>query len=115
MRRYWLTAIVVLIGASSIIGPLPVVVSEDPSTVVRWVVVPLGLVLGVAVLTGVWGLHSGRFSETVSLSFVGVGSVVWGVGFFWMLLVPTVLALLLIWFGIVKRGPVTELHPATDT
>lgn len=115
MRRFWLTAIAVLVGGSLVAGAISGFIVEDPPTVVRWVVIPLFLVLGVAVLTGVWGLRSGRFSDTVSLSLVGVGSVVWGVAFFWMLLIPTALALLLIWFGIVKRGLVTELRPVPLT
>jgi len=46
---------------------------------------------------------------------VGVGLVVFGVFFFWLLLIPTALALIVIWFGIIKGGLITELRPALGT
>ena len=73
------------------------------------------MVVGVLLLAGLWWLRTGRFSETVNLSLVGVGLVVFGLYLFWALFIPTALALIILRFGIVKRGLVTELRPAPDT
>ena len=58
-----------------------------------------------------WWLRIGRFSDAVCLTLIGVGLVAFGVLFFWMLLIPTAVALIVVWFGIVKGGLVTELRP----
>jgi len=115
MKQYWLTATSVLMGTLLVV--LPILGgffgdSEDaPATV--WMV--LLVVVGVLMLAGLWWMREGRFSETVCLSLIGVGLVAFGFFFFWLLLIPTALALVVIWFGIVKRGLVTELRPAPGT
>ncbi len=113
MKQYWLTAISVLIGAQLVVllilGGLFGDEEDDSGAVL--ILQGLMVVVGFLMLAGVWWLRNGRFSETVDLSLIGVGLVVFGVFFFWILLVPTALALIVLWFGIVKRGLVTELNP----
>ena len=116
MQRYWLTTISVLMGAVLVIFPLlEIFFEEDATTREKGVDAPFIMVVGVLLLAGLWWLRTGRFSETVNLSLVGVGLVIAGALFFWLLLIPTVLALTVLWFGIVKRGLVTELRPAPGT
>ncbi len=79
------------------------------------VLIVLIIATGVLMLAGLWWLREGRFTETVCLSLIGIGLVVFGVFFFWLLFIPTALALIVLWFGIVKRGLVTELDPTPGT
>ncbi len=117
MKQYWLTAISVLVGALLVVLPILGALfgdSEDdgaPSAVL----IVLIIVAGVLMLAGLWWLREGRFSEAFCLALVGVGLVVFGVFFFWLLLIPTALALIVIWFGIIKGGLITELRPALGT
>ena len=117
MKQHRLTAISVLIGALLVVLPIlgGLFGDEDAGIVYEAGAIVLMIVVGVLMLAGLWWLRTGRFSETVNLSLVGVGLVVFGVFFWWMLLIPTALALIVIWFGIVKRGLVTELPPVPGT
>jgi hypothetical protein len=110
MRRYWLTTISLLIGALLVLLPLTAINSGEASTAAKAVLIPTTIAVGVAALAGLWGLRAGRFGEATCLSLVGVGLAVFGLGFFWMFLIPTALAAVVFWFGIVKRGLVTELR-----
>ncbi len=113
MKQYWLTAISVLIGAQLVVLPIlgGLFGDEEDDSGAVLILQGLMVVVGFLMLAGVWWLRNGRFSETVDLSLIGVGLVVFGVFFFWILLVPTALALIVLWFGVVKRGLVTELNP----
>ena len=62
---------------------------------------------------GVWNLWGGRSIDTLSLSLISVGVAMFGLAWFWMLLIPSALAVVVIWFGIVKGGLVTELRPGS--
>ena len=114
MKKYWLTAISILAGGllvtASTLGPI--FGDWEGSATSNALVIALLLSAGVTFLAGLWWLRESRFSDSVCLSPVGVGMVIFGVFFFWLLLIPTVLALIVLWFGIVKRGLVTELRPA---
>ena len=117
MKQYWLTAISVLVGALLVVLPILGALfgdSEDdgaPSAVLIVIIIAVGVLM----LAGLWWLREGRFSETVCLSLISIGLVAFGFFFFWLLLIPTALALIVLWFGIVKRGLVTELHLAPGT
>ncbi len=116
MQRYWLTIISVLIGALLVIFPfIGILFESDATTTDKAVAVPLFVLAGLVLLVGLWWLRTGRFNETVGLSLIGVGLVSAGVVLFWLILIPTVLGLIVLWFGIVKRGLVTELRPAPGT
>ncbi len=121
IKEYRLTAFSVLAGASLVVLPILGGLFSGSrgrgagEGVSRAVAIPSFMVVGVLLLAGLWWLRTGRFSETVNLSLVGVGLVVFGLFLFWLLFIPTALALIVLWFGIVKRGLVTELRPAPDT
>lgn len=112
MKRYWLTIISAIIGALLVIFPiLGGLFGEDEDEPAAVLIVSL-IVIGGLLLAGLWWLRTGRFSASVCLTLVGIGLVTFGFFFFWLLLIPTALALVVFWFGIVKRGLVTELRSA---
>ncbi len=115
MKQHRLTAISVLIGALLVVLPILGGLFGEEDDEPAAVLIVLMIVVGVLMLAGLWWLRTGRFSEKVNLSLVGVGLVFFGFFFWWFLFIPTALALLVIWFGIVKRGLVTELRPVPGT
>ena len=117
MKRYWLTSISVLIGSLLVVLPIlgGLFGDSDENRDTAVVLIPLLIVVGILMLAGLWWLREGRFTDTVCLSLIGIGLVFFGAFFFWLLLIPTALALVVLWFGIVKRGLVTELRQAAGT
>lgn len=73
-------------------------------------VVTMGLAAA-AIFGGLWLLRSGRMNTWVGLGLVAVGSL-GGIVWFWMI-VPPIVALLVLWFGVARGGLVREL--ATDS
>ena len=113
MKQHWITAISVLIGVLSVGLPISVLLFDEEDTSTGSVVLlSLLILIGALMLAGLWWLREARFSEELCLSLVGVGLVAFGGLWFWMLFIPTAVALIVLWFGIVKRGLVAELHPA---
>ena len=85
--------------------------TEDTSTTGR---TTGGIVFGLctlALLAGLWLLREGR-STPVAYTLIVVGALVPGVDFFWMLLLPTILAFIIVFFGVVRGGLVLELSPS---
>jgi hypothetical protein len=117
MKKYWLTAISALMGTMLVVFPILGALfgdtegDEAPPAALFVLIIAAGVLM----LAGLWWMREGRFTETVCLSLIGIGLVAFGFFFFWLLLIPTALALVVIWFGIVKRGLVTELRPAQGT
>jgi hypothetical protein len=68
-------------------------------------------VLGLALLCGLWLLREGRATGVAYASIV-VPAVLVGVGLFWMLFIPTIMAFVVILFGVVRGGLVRELRPS---
>ena len=71
-------------------------------------VVTMGL-LAVALLGGLWFLRSGRTNTWVGLGLIAVGSM-GGIVWFWMI-VPPIVAVIVLWFGVARGGLIRELAP----
>lgn len=112
LRKHWLTVTTLLMVA--FIGFLALMLSvsdPDPGDDFRVLgVVVLGT-CGLVLLGGMWLLREGRSTPVAYTLIVGVTLFV-GVGFFWMFFVPTVLAVVIIFFGVVRGGLVRELRPS---
>ena len=73
-----------------------------------------GVVFGVctlALLAGLWLLREGR-ATPVAYTLIVVAALFPGAGFFWMFLLPTILAFVIIFFGVIRGGLVRELRPS---
>lgn len=117
MKQHWLTVTSVAMGTLLVVLPILGAIFGDTqdNEAPPAVLIVLIIAVGILMLAGLWWLREGHFTETVCLSLIGIGLVAFGLFFFWLLLIPTALALVVIWFGIIKRGLVTELRPAPST
>ena len=114
MKQHWITTLTVFVGALTLIlAVLGRLFGEDMSGAALNVLLSALMVVGVFTLFGVWNLRGGRSIDMLSLSLISVGVAMFGLAWFWMLLIPSALAVVVIWFGIVKGGLVTELRPGS--
>ena len=113
LRQYWITTLVILLGL--FLAFLAFFFATDDSNPEvsaqeqAFGVVTMGL-LAVALFGGLWLLRSGRVNTRVGLVLVVVGSI-GGIIWFWTIL-PPIVALIILWFGVARGGLVREL--ATD-
>ncbi len=109
LREHWLTGLSLLFAAFFILGGL----LGAARVAFLLVLVPLG----VALLLGLWLLREGRAIPAAYVLIV-VPLVLAGLGFFWLSLfvwlffIPTIVALVVIVFGVIKGGLARELRPA---
>ena len=110
LRSYWITTLAMLLGL--FLAFLAVAFAMDTSDPEisgqeqAFGVVSMGL-LAVALLGGLWLLRSGLGNTWVGLGLVAVGSL-GGIVWFWMI-IPPIVALLVLWFGVARGGLVREL------
>jgi hypothetical protein len=69
------------------------------------------IVGGVSVLGGLWGLRQSSVQPRFAYGLVVAGMVVLGGVYWWFVFVPPLLALAVVWAGVVKKGLVRELSP----
>lgn len=112
MKRHWVTGLAVMLGAFFLF--LAGAIAFEGDAAMSWQERAFGAIaMGVAALAllgGLWFLHTGRLSTRVCLSAVTVGllaSVVW----FWMV-IPPIIAGIVFWFGVARSGLVRELDTA---
>jgi hypothetical protein len=111
-RQYWITGLAVLVGLFLAFLALAIAFDDDPEVSGQeqaFGVISMGL-LAIALFGGLWLLRSGRLSTWAGLSLVVVG-LLGGIVWFWMV-IPPILALVVLWFGVARGGLVREL--ATD-
>ncbi len=65
---------------------------------------------GLVILAGLWGLWSGRVDRVLAQGLIVVGMLALGVLYWWFVLVPPLVALAVLWAGVVKQGLVRELR-----
>ena len=97
LREHWLTGLSVLFVVFLIVGG----VEGD---------LVLGS-LGVALLIGLWLLRKDRGTPAAYILIV-VPLVLAGLELSWVLFIPTILALVVIVFGVIRGGLARELRPA---
>ncbi len=112
VRKHWITGLSVLAVAFLVSSGIAMTVTggEFDETGVR-VVGVVASIAGLALAGGLWGLRAGR-RRWVAHALIVVGLVVLGAGFWWFVLIPPVLALAVLYAGIVKGGLERELRPS---
>lgn len=109
LRSNWITWLALVNGAFLVFMAVGSGVDDGPAGE-RWGALAVMGVASVAFLGGLWGLRSGRFSKGVSLGGIVVG-VVATLLWFWMV-IPPVIALIVLWFGVIRGGLAREASPA---
>ena len=109
IKRHWLTGLAAVLGLFLLFLSIAIAVESDPETSggERAFGVIVDAVLGLSLLGGLWLLRRGGSHRSVALGAVVVG-LLGGVIWFWMIL-PPVIALVVLWFGIIRGGLVREL------
>ena len=109
IRRYWFTGLAVVLGVFLLFLAFAIGFDAEPTSGPERVFgVVVDGVLALALLGGLWFLRSGRLPTSVSLGAIVLG-LVGGLIWFWMV-VPPIVALVVLWFGVVKGGLVRELR-----
>lgn len=111
VKKYWMTGLSVLLGLFLLFLAVAIAVEGDAEASAAETAfgVIVDVVLGVALLGGLWLLRQGRSSQAVALGAIAFG-LIGGLIWFWMI-VPPIVALVVLWFGVIRRGLVRELAP----
>lgn len=104
-RQNW-TSVLALLGAAFlvVVGIALIITGTDDNTVEGRIYGSVGLVGGLALFAGVYGLRTGRLAPTLARSLVVGGALVLGVGFWWFMFLPAVIAVVVLYFGVIRRG-----------
>jgi hypothetical protein len=112
LTHHWITTLAVLLGLFLAFlaylfaadGSNPEVSAQEQA----FGVTVMGLT-ALALFGGLWLLRSGRTKTWVGLGLVAVGSI-GGIIWFWMI-IPPIVAVTVLWFGVARGGLVRELAP----
>jgi hypothetical protein len=107
VTRYWITGLAVLLGLFEVFIAVAILVDEEQSWQEEAFGVGVMALTAIALFGGLWILRSGRLSTTVGLVLVAVG-LLGGIIWFWMV-IPLVVALMVLIFGVVRGGLQREL------
>jgi membrane protease YdiL (CAAX protease family) len=108
VRARWITALTAIAAGFLAVVGVALLVNPGDGDYAGFVVWGVGSLLGaVALVTGTWGLWSGRIGRRVTSGLLVVGLAV--VGLFWWMIVPAVLALVLLYVGVIRGGLRREL------
>jgi hypothetical protein len=108
LRSNWITWLAATIGAFLLFLAVAIGVDAESTTPERVFGGGVMGLAGVALFGGIWSLRSGRFSKAVSYAGIVVG-VIATVSWFWMV-IPPILALVMLWFGVIRGGLAEEAN-----
>ena len=103
VKRHWITALSVLAAVFLVFFSVASRGSHH-----RRVVAALG---ALALVGGLLGLRTERLKLWMAHTLIIVGAVVTA-SFFWLLWIPTIIGLTVVYAGVIKRGLERELRPA---
>jgi hypothetical protein len=110
-RKHWLTALSLLMAAFMLFLAVAFALDTEGSSTARTTGAVVFGISGLVLLSGLWLLRSGG-SRAAAYTLIVVPTLWVGAGFFWMLLIPTALAFVIIFFGVFRGGLVRELGPS---
>jgi hypothetical protein len=109
LREHWITALSVLAAGFLIFVSVAGLRASDPEYVTNDRVVGVVAGLGaLALLGGLWGLRSKRLELWAANALIVPALIVVAM-FFWLFLVPLIVAAVLLYAGVIKRGLPREL------
>ena len=112
VRNCWITALALVVAGLLAVFGVGVLFGDDG--VEAWRVgYTTGSLLGaLAILGGLWRLRSGNDPLALANALVVGGAVVFAVGYWWIVLLPPAVALVVVYAGVIRHGLERELHPA---
>ena len=113
VKNHWVTALA-LLGTVFllVVGIALIVTGGDDSSgegVPERIVGVIAVLGGLAILGGLEGLRRGQDRLSISYALIVVGMIVLGVFFFWVVFVPLIVALVVRYAGVFRRGLEREL------
>lgn len=113
LRKHWITGLSVVAIAFLVSTGIAMMVTggEFDETEVRIFGV-VGFIAGVALATGLWSLRAAQLNRSVAHALIVAGLVVLGAGFWWFVFVPPIIALAVLYAGVIKGGLERELRPS---
>jgi hypothetical protein len=110
LRKHWLTALSLLLAAFMLFLAVAFALDTGESANARTIGAVVFGLSGLALLAGLWLLRAGG-SKAAAHTLIVVPTLWVGAGLFWMLLIPTALAFVIIFFGVFRGGLAEELRP----
>ena len=108
VRGRWITALTAIAAGFLAVVGVALLVNPGDGDYAEFVVWGVGSLVGAAALAmGMWGLRSGRVGRRFTSVLVVVGLAV--VGMFWWMVIPAVLALVVLYAGVIRGGLRREL------
>ena len=111
IKNHWITGLAILGSGLAVAAGIAMSVTggefNDAGVRIIGVVVGLG---GLMIVSGLWGLRTGRLGMRSAHILIVVGFVIFGGAMWWFVLVPPAIALAVVWAGVVKQGLARELR-----
>lgn len=110
-KDHWITALALLAAAFLLfIGVAQLADANEEGVVMTRIGGAVGLFTGLALLAGLWGLRTGRLKLWVAHVLI-IPGVIYTAAFFW-LFIPLIVAVAVLYAGVIKRGLQRELRPS---
>ncbi len=115
LRNHWMTILSLLTAGFLVFLSVAGFTASDPEyTTEDRVAGAVAAVGAVALTAGLWTLRSGRRPRWMGYVLI-IPAVAFAGMFFWLYLVPTIVALVLLYAGVLRRGLERELTPGPST
>ena len=112
LKKYWITSLSVLaVGFLVFLSVAGFTASDPDYTTEDRVTGTIAAVGALALAAGLWSLHRGRLRPWLAHILIVPGLIFVGM-FFWLFLIPTIVSLIVLYAGVLKRGLQRELAPS---
>ena len=111
--KHWITGLSVLAAVFLLATGIAMIATggEFDETGVR-VLGVVASIAGLALVGGLWGIRTGQPGRRVAHALIVVGLIVLGAGFWWFVFIPPIIALAVLYAGVIKGGLQRELRPS---
>ena len=107
VKQYWITGLAVVLGIFLLFLAFAFAGGQSQSAGRQVIGVLVTGVPGIALLGGLWGLRSGRVPVSICMGAIVLGLA--GAMSWWWLFLPTIAAVVVFWFGVIRGGLAREL------
>jgi hypothetical protein len=112
LKNHWITTLTLIAAGFLAFVGIGVLFGDDGVEAWRVAYTAGSLTGTLAILGGLWGLRTGGLGLGVANALVVVGLLVLSVGYWWFVFVPPIVALIVLYAGVIRHGLERELRPA---